>query len=171
VLTQEEIRLKAKAKTLAKQATEVGRVGQVKQGAKSTILVRKLAKLRERQELLSGVGKHIRELDTALLGKHTLLLYNSLKREEANVLAQLRIGMSRLNGYLHQIGASETDQCACGRAKETVKHFLFRCSRWDQQRLRLLQQTETRRGCLSFFLGGRARSEQGTQWKLCISAV
>jgi hypothetical protein len=101
VLTQEEIRLKAKAKTLAKQATEVGRVGQVKQGAKSTILAGKLAKLRERQELLSGVGKHIRELDTALLGKHTLLLYNSLKREEANVLAQLRIGMSRLNGYLH----------------------------------------------------------------------
>jgi hypothetical protein len=171
VPTQEEIRLKAKAKTLAKQATEVGRVGQVKQGAKSTILAGKLAKLKERQELLSGVGKHIRELDTALLGKHTLLLYNSLKREEANVLAQLRIGMSRLNGYLHQIGASETDQCACGRAKETVKHFLFRCSRWDQQRLRLLQQTETRRGCLLFFLGGRARSEQGTQWKPCISAV
>jgi hypothetical protein len=51
----------------------------VKQEAKSTILVGKLAKLRERQELLNGVGKHIKELDTALLRKHTLLLYNSLK--------------------------------------------------------------------------------------------
>jgi hypothetical protein len=153
------------------QATVVGSVGQVKQGAKSIILAREIAKLRERKELPNGVGKHIRELDTALPGKYTILLYNSLKREEANVLVQLRTGMSRLNGYLHQIGASETDQCACGRAKETIKHFLFRCSQWDQQRLRLLQQTETRRGCLSFFLGGRALSEQEKQWKPCVSAV
>jgi hypothetical protein len=143
----------------------------VKQGAKSTILAGKLAKLRERRELPNEGGKHIRELNTALPGKHTLLLYNSLKREEANVLAQLRTGMSRLNDYLHQIGASETDQCAWSRVKETAKHFLFRCNKWDPQRVRLLQQTETRRGCLSFFLGGRARSEQENPWKPCISAV
>jgi hypothetical protein len=59
----------------------------VKQGAKSTILAREVAKLREKRELPNGVGKYIRELDTALPGKHTLVLYNSLKRKEANVLA------------------------------------------------------------------------------------
>jgi hypothetical protein len=92
-------------------------------------LAGEIAKIMERRELPNGVGKHIRELDTALPGNHSLLLYKSLKREEANVLVQLRIGMSRLNRYLHQIGAAlETDQCACGRAKKTVKHFLFRCS-------------------------------------------
>jgi hypothetical protein len=100
VLTQEEIRLKATAKTLAKQAAVVESVGHVKQGAKSTILAREIAKLKERKELPNRVGKHIRELDTALLGKHTLLLYNSLKWEEANVLVQLRTRMSRLNRYL-----------------------------------------------------------------------
>ena len=156
---------------MAKQAIELGRIGQVKQGAKSTILSGEIIKLRQRVALPIGIGKHIRELDNALPGKHTQLLYNSLKRREANVLAQLRTGMSCLNGYLHQIGASETDQCTCGRAKETVKHFLFRCSQWDQQRLRLLEQTETRRGCLSFFLGGRAASEPEKQWKPNISAV
>jgi hypothetical protein len=118
----------------------------MKQRAKSTILAGKLAKLREKQELPNGVGKHIRELDTALPGKHTLLLYNSLKQEEANVLAQLHTGMSCLNGYLHQIGASETDQCVCSRAKETVKHFLFRYSQWDQQHLQLLQQQKQEEG-------------------------
>jgi ribonuclease HI len=171
VPAQEEIPLKTKAKAMAKQATELGRTGQVKQGAKSTILSGEIIKLRQRVALPIGIGKHIRELDNALPGKHTQLLYNSLKRREANVLAQLRTGMSRLNGYLHQIGASETDQCTCGQAKETVKHFLFRCSQWDQQRLRLLEQTETRRGCLSFFLGGRAASEPEKQWKPNISAV
>jgi hypothetical protein len=37
--------------------------------------------------------------------------------------------------------------------------------------LTTIAATETRRGCLSFFLRGRARSEQGIQWKPCISAV
>jgi hypothetical protein len=27
------------------------------------------------------------------------------------------MGMTRLNGYLHQIRAAETDQCECGQAK------------------------------------------------------
>jgi hypothetical protein len=87
VPAQEEISLKAKARMLARQATEAEQVGEVKQGAKSTILAREVAKLREKRELPNGVGKYIRELDTALLGKHTLVLYNSLKRKEANVLA------------------------------------------------------------------------------------
>ena len=48
-------------------------------------------------------------MDTALPGKHTRRLYDSLKREEAYVLAQLRTGIIRLNGYLYQIGAAESD--------------------------------------------------------------
>ena len=101
---------------------------------------------------------------------HTYFLYNSFKRVEASILAQLRTGMTRLNGYLHRIGASETDQCPCGQARETVEHFLFRCSRWDQYRERMLQQTETKMGCLSFFLGGKAPTDPAS-WKPNLAAV
>ena len=79
--------MKTKAKSIARQATELGQIGQVKQGAKSPILSGEIIKLRQRVVLPIGIGKYIRELDTALLGKHTLVLYNSLKQKEANVLA------------------------------------------------------------------------------------
>ena len=69
-------------------------------------------------------------IPTALPGKHTRRLYDSFKRGEANVLAQLRTGMIRLNGYLYRIEAAESDQCDCGQARETVEHFLFRCIKW-----------------------------------------
>jgi hypothetical protein len=98
-------------------------------------------------------------MDTALPGKHTRTIYDALKRREANILAQLRTGMARLNGYLHRIGAAESDQCACGRATETIKHFLFRCTRWEAYRRQMLKQTETRRSNLSFYLGGKAPSD------------
>lgn len=109
-------------------------------------------------------------MDTALPGKHTRMLYDGLKRKEANVLAQLRTGMARLNGYLYRIGAAESDQCACGEAKETVKHFLFRCSKWTRYREGMLQQTDTLRGNLSFYLGGRSPSDN-EPWTPSMDAV
>jgi hypothetical protein len=126
--------------------------------------------LREKRELPKGVGKYTTELDRALPGKHTKLLYNSLKRTEASILAQLCTGKARLNEYLHQVGASKSDQCACGQASESVKHFLFRCTQWDHQRHQLFHKTDTRRGCLSFFLGGKAPSDPA-KWAPNMSAV
>jgi hypothetical protein len=109
-------------------------------------------------------------MDTALPGEHTRTLYNTLKRKEASVLAQLRTGMARLNRFLHRIGAVESEQCECGQATETIKHFLFRCARWTTHRAQLLQQTETRMGNLSFFLGGKAPSDP-EPWTLNTDAV
>ena len=109
-------------------------------------------------------------MDTALPGKHTRILYDSLKRRETNVLAQLRTKMARLNGYLHGIGAVESDQCQCSQARETVKHFLFRCARWDTYRTQILAQTDTRRCSLSFYLGGKAPSDPET-WAPNMDAV
>lgn len=103
-------------------------------------------------------------MDTALPGKHTRILYDGLKRREASVLAQLRTGMVRLNGYLHRIGAVESDQCECGM------HFLFRCTRWEAYRTQMLAQTDTRRGNLSFSLGGKVPSDPET-WKPNMGAV
>jgi len=100
-------------------------------------------------------------MDTALPGKHTKLPCEGFKPTGASLLAQLHTGMSHLHGYLHQIQISETDQCPCGQAKETVKHFLFRCTQWARQRQRLFRQTDTKRSNLSFFLVGREPSPCG----------
>lgn len=122
-------------------------------------------------ELPDGVGRHSRKVDSALPGKHTRLLYDQLPWKEASVLAQLRTGMARLNGYLYQIGAAVTDECPCGQAKETVEHFLFRCVKWMAQRKEMmLQCVEEKRGNLSFHLGGKAASD-GQKWTPNMEAV
>jgi hypothetical protein len=159
VLSQGDFDLSRRAKEAARKATEPGRSpeGQYRQ-AKSTVINNARAK-RGTRILAEEVGKYSREIDTALPGKHTRTLYDGLKRREASVLAQLRTGMAQLNGYLHQIGASESDLCICGQARETIKHFLFRCTRWEEHRMQMLAQTNTRRGNLSFYLGGKAPSD------------
>ena len=75
------------------------------------------------------------------------------------MLAQLRIGILALNGYLHRIGVAESDMCDCGQATETIKHFLFRYKEWTTQREIMLQYSRTKIGNLSFFLGGKAASD------------
>jgi hypothetical protein len=79
----------------------------------------------KKRGLPKGVGKYTVEMDKALLGKHVKQLYDNFKHPEASILAQLRTGKARLNGYLHKIKAAETDIWACGQATESVKHFLF----------------------------------------------
>jgi ribonuclease HI len=162
--------LSRRAKEAARRATEPGRLpeGQHRQ-AKSTVIHSARIK-RESRMLPNGVGKYSKEMDTALPGKHTRTLYDGLKRGEASVLAQLRTGMARLNGYLHQIGASESDICICRQARETVKHFLFRCTRWDEYRRELFAQTNTRRGNLSFYLGEKTPSDP-EKWAPNMDAV
>ena len=155
-----ELKVQRIAKTSARQATEpyaTPRRTSVK--AKSTILNQTRAELRSERRLPEGVGRHSRRVDSALPGRHTRLLYDQLSWKEASVLAQLRTGMARLNGYLYQIRAAPTDECPCGRAKETVEHFLFRCVNWTTHRKEMLQCTDTKRGNISFFLGGKAISD------------
>jgi hypothetical protein len=59
--------------------------------------------------LLEDIGRHIKQVDAALPGKHTHQLYDGLSWNEATVLAQLQTGMARLNGYLYQINVAQTD--------------------------------------------------------------
>jgi len=78
--------------------------------------------------------------------------------------------MTRVNGFLSRIGAAESDQCVCGYARETVEHFLLRCVRWTALRENMLECIATRRGSLSFYLGGKALSDS-KQWSLDMKAV
>jgi hypothetical protein len=77
------------------------------------------------------------------------------------MLAQLRTGMARLNGYLYQITAGLIDKCPYGRAKETVEHFLFWHVKWTIPVLRqeIMQCAKEKRGNLSFYLGGKGASD------------
>ena len=131
---------------------------------KSTTLNLARSQAATTKALPEDVGRHVKRVDAALPGKHTRQLYDGLSWKETTVLAQLRTGMARLNGYLYRINVAQTDQCACGQARETVEHFLFRCRKWTTQRIALLQCTRTHRAislsawagnCLPMISNGR----------------
>lgn len=148
-----------RARRAAKQSTEQGKTPEgASKAAKATILTGMKRGIEAKVKPLKDIGKHSQDVDASLPGKHTKELYDILNKKEAGILAQLRTGMARINGYLHGIGVSDTDQCECGAAKESVKHFLFLCARWDRLRAHLLQHVETRIGDISFCLGGRSKS-------------
>ena len=133
--THKEDELMDRAKKEAKTTTRLGAEPRTQMpGAKSTKLNLAWAKRSAQTSLPERVGQHSKRVDTALPGKHTRRLYDRLSWKEASVLAQLRTGKARLNEYLYQIKAAPTDQCDCGCARETVEHFLFRCSRWAAYR-------------------------------------
>lgn len=102
------------------------------------------------------------QLDSALPGPHTKIIYDCFDREKASVLARLRTGHARLNGYLHRIGQSESDLCACGVERETVQHFLLQCVQWNEQRRALIDAAGSNYGSLSYMLGGKPESVDGT---------
>ena len=172
VPSQEEFQLGRDAKKAARRTTEIGQFPKKQlYGAKATVISIAKAERRTHSTLLWRVGKHLKKIGAAIPGRHTRKLYDALGRNEACVLSQLRTGMARLNGYLHQIGAVDTDRCACGQARETVEHFLFNCSLWATYRRCLSDQTETRRiGSLSYYLGGKAPSDPH-DWKSNMNAA
>jgi predicted nucleic acid-binding Zn-ribbon protein len=163
--------LRALAKAAAKRAAMCEETPDIQPyQARSTKL--RLAKLAQQQvrKLPEGVGKYSKRVDTALPGKHTRELYDQLNRRESDILVQSRTGMARLNGFLHRIGAADSSLCECGQATETVEHFLFRCRKWIAQRNILLDCSQEKIGNLSYFLGGKARSDND-KWKPDIGAV
>jgi len=157
----EENELLAKAKDRARAATTQDACPEASFPAmRSSTLSVARSMLPVNSNLPDNVGKHSKKIDTALPGKHTKTIYDQLTSREASMLVQLRTGMSRLNGHLYRIKAAPSDRCACGQARETVDHFLFRCTKWVAQRKCMQECTATRVGNLSFFLGGKASSDK-----------
>jgi hypothetical protein len=154
VPSQRNLEVGGLAKGAAKKATEPGKTPDRQP---RTILHEMKLRIKANRALPEGIGKHSKDVDAALSGKRTKAMYNTLKKKETGTLAQLRTGMARVNSYLHRIGASETDQCDCGTAKETVNSFAL-----DGTTLRahLLQQVGSRIGDISFCLGGRSKNRE-----------
>jgi hypothetical protein len=166
----EEHKLLGLAKEQARAATQEDALLQARvPRMKSTALNIAHSHIATRKSLPVNVGKHAKRVDAALPGKHTRQLYDRLSWKEASVLAQLRTG-ARLNGYLYRINMVETHQCACRQAKETGDHFLFRCRKWTAHRTDMLQCTDTHRGNISFYLGGKSRSDN-EKWAPDLEAV
>ncbi|KAJ5865178.1 uncharacterized protein N7529_007094 [Penicillium soppii] len=169
--TSEDNKLLGLAKEQARAATKEDAIlqGQVPKMKSTTLKIARTQAIPS-SKLPESIGKHSRRVDKALPGKHTRQLYDRLSWKEASVLSQLRTGMARLNGYLFRINAAKTDQCACGQARETVDHFLFRCRKWTAHRTEMLQCTHTHRSNMSFFLGGKSPSDD-QKWKPNLEAV
>ncbi len=134
----------------AKAAAKIATLGTLSQSQKE--VARKTTLLSAALKTFAGkqlplpplVGKFTQSIDCALPGKHTRLLYDSLSKPQAALLAQLRTGKSRLNDYLAKINAVESDECGCGTGRETVRHFLFHCTRWATHRADLINKTTSR---------------------------
>lgn len=107
-------------------------------------------------------------MDRAMLRVVDFILVSCVCGEEASVLAQLRTGMARLNGYLYPTAVAESDQCDCGQVRETLDHFLFRCTKYITHGSEMLQCTDTHRGNISY-LGGKSPAED-KNWKPNIEA-
>ena len=93
--------------------------------------------------------------DSAIPGRHTLALYNTMNKKEASVLVQLRTGHLRLNSFLYKINTADTDQCECGRGPETIRHYLLLCPRYESQRRTLADKLGPQYGNVSHMVGGR----------------
>ncbi len=159
------------AKEKAKMATQQGATPQTQiPSTRSTTLSIARSKRGNTKCLPEKVGSHSKRVDAALPGKHTRQLYDRLAWREARVLAQLRTGMTRLNAYLHRIKVAATDQCACGQARETVEHFLFRCRRWTASEQRCCDVRTHNEANISFHLGGKSPADD-KNWTPNMEAV
>ena len=76
------------------------------------------------------IGKAIRELDCALLGLYTKIIYNNFSKDNARIITQLHTGDTKLNLFLARIKATKELICVCGVAPESIRYFLFSCRRW-----------------------------------------
>ncbi|KAI2930361.1 hypothetical protein CBS147321_10549 [Aspergillus niger] len=132
VPTSEDNKLLGLAKEQARTATHEDAIPQAQVSRmKSTTLNLARSQAVTTKALPEDVGRHVKRVDAALPGKHTRQLYDGLTWKEATVLAQLRTGMARLNGYLYRINVAQTDQCACGQNKRNRGAFSLPVSEVD----------------------------------------
>jgi hypothetical protein len=69
-------------------------------------------------------------------------IYNQLgnKRRYIAWIARLRTGHCSLNQYLERFNITDDANCECGEGKETVKHFLLTCSKYEKERDKLRRE-------------------------------
>ena len=123
-----------RAKQLAQRSTDEGRVASDRPRLTKRIVLKAQQRLAQATaQMPTTFGEAVRRIDAAWPGRHTRRMYDELSKRQASVLAQVRTGMTPLNGYLHNIKAVESNLCECGEAVESREHFIFHCVRWSEQ--------------------------------------
>ncbi|THC88516.1 hypothetical protein EYZ11_012034 [Aspergillus tanneri] len=108
----------------------------------------------------SGKGSHLRQIDNSLPSIHAQRLYDSLPRNRAYLLTQLRSGHSWLAPHGKLYCLREDDKCECG-ARETVVHVLVDCPKLRILRQKLRKEVGGGFNNISVLLG--AKSQQGKE--------
>ncbi len=86
----------------------------------ATTLTKMRRAIKAKVAISKDIGKHSHDVNAALSGEHTKERYSKLNKKEAGTLARLRTGMARINGYLHWIRVSDSDQCNYRAAKRYI---------------------------------------------------
>ncbi len=63
-------------------------------------------------------------------------------RRQQTILARLRLGTCNLNFSRSRLDAGVSEECDCGK-RETVRHFLLECTRFDSARSKLVDDIRT----------------------------
>lgn len=103
-------------------------------------------KIKERQWWTKSPRyEKMKRVDESMLSANFTRIIDKLPRANGALLMQLRIGHIPLNGYLHTIRKIKDPMCqACTLEKETVKHFLVDCPRYDGLQLKIQQEQRCR---------------------------
>jgi ribonuclease HI len=69
-------------------------------------------------------------------------IYNQLGNRRRHIawIARLRTGHCSLNQYLERFNIIDDSKCECGQGKETVRHFLLICSKYEKERDKLRRE-------------------------------
>ena len=104
----------------------------------------------------SRKGKHLRQIDAKLPSRHTRQLYDTLPRNRAYLLTQLRTGHSWLATHAKLHRFRDDDKCVCG-GKETVVHVLVDCPQLRELRQKLREKIGNSFNNISSMLGGEGK--------------
>lgn len=86
----------------------------------------------------SSYYRRIMDIDQRLVNGRNdtyIKMTKGMTRRHVSILTQLRTGHIPLNKFLNKLKKIENDTCSyCGKAPESVKHFLIDCAEWKELR-------------------------------------
>src|SRR5437762_8196726 len=87
-------------------------------------------------------SRMLRKITTQYNVYNSAKIYATItKRNDVALLARLRTGHCLVNQYLHPFEIKDSPLCSCeSGAIETVNHYLINCSKYDQQRSKLMRR-------------------------------
>lgn len=119
----------------------------------------------------TGVAKWQHQWDSSERGRHFFKLKSRVDtkipldypdKTSGKKISELRLGYSRLKGYTHAIGVSESNKCSCGEV-ETVEHFLLECRNYVDAREHLRKELWKLTGSLDLTTETVLHTDQKTE--------